>query len=439
MADPVNIGCGKQPVHSHEYADVYTSYVPVNTGVYTVGKPTMAPMVFTYAHGSTESDKAEQRLLFNKMEYPLKIPFPTGIDYSSVPLPVTSFSEHPLVKGRDIGKPLPLFDAHLSAASCCSTPVMFNDTVLGGGGTPACDIGCFYLGCDLLVSSDATDGDDYALVDYGNGLPVSGCAREPLPDEKQAEKRVPKRRACAERNKDICHRKGGPYTNRNKGVYPAALPALPSMAGAELTCTAAIDAPLPAILVAGGRWPTSGDQAEGHKKEDPSKISNTRVDAAALPNLPSMAGAKATLTAATAAPMHALLVAGGNGLPSGDSVQPRMAENDHIITPAILFSQIEHIVGPKEKWPVRIYNIFISRRLTYMNVLLIALFTYINKVPESLACAYLEANGVRKIFVHNLSSLHSSFANVSDQFKDYYAFNIRHNRFEYVTGEERAA
>ena len=63
-------------------------------------------------------------------------------------------------------------------------------------------------------------------------------------------------------------------------------------------------------------------------------------------------------------------------------------------TASYYFSQIQQVIGPVLRWPECVRTLLLGSKLAYVDVLIIAVFGYINKVPIDLLCMYLNSKGL---------------------------------------------
>lgn len=312
----------------------------------------------------------------------LKCPFPEHIEPmdSNTSIKQTTFADHPLVKHGYIGASN---HAYMYGKTLPHIPVANMDgsrEVQQGD-----DCGCFYLCCDLLCSSDSDDS-NHVLVDYGYG---------------------PKSKVITLLGDSSDHSDNAVVISsyeKNEGTKDKHVYMNPKQENLKVECI------------------RSSMKKKAKKTNMYKKISKTSSLSAS-----STYSINGSVIKRRAYPMKELSVVA--------PLQLRNSVNDTLRNDLLL--EMETIVGPRERWPARIYSIIISRKLSYMNVLLLSLFGYINRIPRDMLCSYEEANGVHVRFIHNIERLYQSFESVPENYNKYYSFSVRNNRNECLSGDER--
>ena len=154
-------------------------------------------------------------------------------------------------------------------------------------------------------------------------------------------------------------------------------------------------------------------------------------------------------------------ISGTNGCPEKDrffcnetlaDTYPQVHENSHTNTSVlqenytekeplpknlntIYFQMLIDIVGDFKCWPYRVQNLFRSSKFIYIEILIISLFGFINKVPVQLLCAYFKTKNIKPANIDTIKNLYTSFTNSGTHFNKYFSYNVRQQRTEYISGE----
>ena len=469
------------------------------------------------------------------MRSTLVCPYPSRkINYCSKQKPdppKTSFTEHILVKGQQIGSSKGSDEIFSQFSSSVPTDCTGNnsESLENEGGT-------FYLACDILLSSTDNEDSDYELFDYGCGPASIGRAEHPYiihssedcENPVEPEKTFRKRKATlyksytrkysqkkqknsdamtndkkkrkkqknnlsshithqeesdmpitlGEQLSEICTKKKpkkkkkridtivpinnsdtAPITNINISSPSKHEPPKDGLSdkNASNATNATINGPINSNEQSNNETPQHTETTntscqlsthDPHILNPASKKPETKIkkSSESHTNTPisSANGGKPHVEYNLPAEQHNLHTNLYN-VANGKVIIPFMAESDKhkkstdineeeksVYKPDELLLEIQKIIGHKSLWPVRIYNLYISRRLSYMNTFIVAIFGYINNVPLDLINDYLHANRISKTVRNKVVQLYEKFKIVPDSFKNYYSFNIKQDRLIYL-------